>query len=114
MPEKDIPESAVQIKNMFEEISNKLIQTNKNIGDLTKVLTNLKTNIISSITNLNFNVDLLNKKFETVFQLSEIEQAKGTLLNLVETLKQEFDKKNVSEMVSDLIQAILKLSKKEG
>lgn len=113
MPESNIPENVLQIKSMFDEISNKLNETNKNIINLSNALTNVKTHIASSITNLNINLDRLNKTFETIFQLTEIEEAKKTLLNLIATLEEEFDKKNVSNMISELIQAILKLSKQE-
>ena len=106
-----IPELATQIKNMFEEISIKLLQTNENIVDLTQALANIKTNITSSIASLNINIDRLINTFETIFQVSKIEETKKTIMKLTETLQDELDKKNASDMISELIQALLKMSK---
>ncbi len=109
--EGKVSDTAVQIKKMFEEISTKLIQTNNNINNLSKTLVNVKNGIASAIASLNVNVDRLTRTFETVFKLSEIEEAKQNLLTLTATIKQELDKKNVSDMVSELIRALLKVSK---
>jgi len=111
---ENVSETAVQVKKMFEEISNKLVQTNQNISSLSQTLNNVKNSISSNIASLNINIDRLTKTFETVFQLSEIEKAKVTLLDLAKTVKQELDKKNVSDMVSELIRALLKMSKESN
>ena len=60
---------------------------------------------------LNINIERLNNTFETVFQLSEIENARKSLLALSSSVEEELAKKNVSDMVSSLIRALLKMSK---
>ena len=109
--ENNVSDTAVQIKRMFEEISTKLVQTNNSITDLSKTLTSVRNSIVTTIASLNVNVDRLIKTFETVFKLSEIEDAKKSLLSLSNMIKEELNKKNVSDMVSELIRALLKLSK---
>ncbi|MHA1379374.1 MAG: hypothetical protein ACTSRG_13420 [Candidatus Helarchaeota archaeon] len=114
MSGNNFSDAAIQIKKMFEEVSNKLVQTNQYIENLSKNLTNVKNSIASNIASLNINIDRLTKTFETIFQLSEIEKARTTLLELTKTVQQELDKKNVSDMVSELIRGILKISKQSG
>ncbi len=96
---------------MFEDIANKLDQTSLNISNLSQTLTGVKNSIASNIASLNINIDRLIKTFETIFQLSEIAQARETLLDLTNVIQDELDKKNVSDMVSELIRGVLKISK---
>ena len=106
-----VSETAIQVKKMFEEISNKLVQTGETISSLSQVLTNMRTGISKNIAALNVNIDRLNRYFETIFQLNEIQQAKNTIFNITNAVQDELDKQNVSEIISSLIQGLIKISK---
>ena len=103
-----------EIKTMFENIIGKLNDIAKNLGQLNTSIRTLADSTSHNVNNLSFNISKLVNVVDDIFHVSEFEQAADELKQLNGIVRYELAQANVTTLLSELTQKIVKISSMVG
>jgi len=99
-----------EIKTMFENIIGKLNDIAKNLGQLNTSIRTLADSTGHNVNNLSVNISRLVNVVNDIFHVAEFEQAADELKQLNGIVRYELAQANVTTLLSELTQKIVKIS----
>ncbi len=99
-----------EIKSMFENIIEKLNDISKNLGHLNSSIRTLADTTGNNVNNLTTNISRLVNVVDDIFHIADFEEAAEELKQLNEIVRYELAQANVTTLLSELTQKIVKIS----